>query len=521
MDGTESEAIAAPAPAEAVPSPWRFPASVVLISIAGLAVVYFDTFRSMVAIWARSDTFKHGYFVIPISVYLIWTLRSEVRRLSARPDWWALVPLALVGFGWLAGRLADALVVEQYCAVTAIPLVVWAVLGSSVAWKLSFPLGYLLLAVPVGEALYPYLIDSTTVVTVTALKLSGVPVFQQGNFLTLSNSQWSVVEECSGLRFLIACVTIGLVYAYLTYQSWARRVFFSALSVAIPIVANWIRAYAVIMIGYLSSMRLAVGVDHAIYGWVIFAFVMCLLFWIGSLFRDPPPAQVRAEEERREPVAPAPVFRTLLVAGAALVCAAFWPAWASYASSRPIAEPAGVRFDFPPRVGPWTYRDETHDWSPYYVGATFEGSGTYLTEDSWVGLHVAYYRQEEQESELVSSSNLLVGHDENVWRQIGRATREIPVAGATFAVEEAFLEAPREDLIAWRWYWIDGRHTTSGVWAKLLEARGKLLLRETPSAGIVVFTDAGPDEEAARSRLTDFLETALPEIESRLLRMSR
>jgi EpsI family protein len=138
-----------------------------------------------------------------------------------------------------------------------------------------------------------------------------------------------------------------------------------------------------------------------------------------------------------------------------------------------------------------------------------------------VGLHVAYYRKEGQESELVSSSNLLVGPEENVWRQIGRASRDIRLGDGTVAVEEAFLDATREDLIAWRWYWIDGHKTTSGVWAKVLEARGKLLLRETPSAGIVLFTEVGPDEEAARTRLKGFLDASLPEIESRLESMSR
>jgi exosortase len=128
--------------------------------------------------------------------------------------------------------------------------------------------------VPVGEALIPYLIDYTAAFTVAALRVSGVPVLQEGNLLTLPNSQWSVVEACSGLRYLIACVTIGLLFAYLTYRSWTRRVLFIALSVAVPIAANWIRAYLIVFIGYTSDMQLAVGVDHLIYGWIFYALVM-------------------------------------------------------------------------------------------------------------------------------------------------------------------------------------------------------------------------------------------------------
>ena len=42
----------------------------------------------------------------------------------------------------------------------------------------------------------------------------------------------------------------------------------------------------IVMTGHLSDMQLAVGVDHLIYGWIFFGFVMLLLFWIGSFWRE-------------------------------------------------------------------------------------------------------------------------------------------------------------------------------------------------------------------------------------------
>ena len=56
---------------------------------------------------------------------------------------------------------------------------------------------------------------------------------------------------------------------------------FVALSVIVPIVANGLRAYMIVMIAHLSDMKLALGVDHLIYGWVFFGLVMLLLFWVG------------------------------------------------------------------------------------------------------------------------------------------------------------------------------------------------------------------------------------------------
>ena len=53
---------------------------------------------------------------------------------------------------------------------------------------------------------------------------------------------------------------------------------FIAASIVVPIVANWLRAYMIVMIGHLSNNKYAVGVDHLIYGWVFFGVVMMLLF---------------------------------------------------------------------------------------------------------------------------------------------------------------------------------------------------------------------------------------------------
>ena len=64
----------------------------------------------------------------------------------------------------------------------------------------------------------------------------------------------------------------------------------------VPVIANGLRAYMIVMIGHLSGMKLAVGVDHIIYGWLFFGLVMFLMFWIGNFWReDESPAPERIE----------------------------------------------------------------------------------------------------------------------------------------------------------------------------------------------------------------------------------
>ena len=72
------------------------------------------------------------------------------------------------------------------------------------------------------------------------------------------------------------------------YRSARRRALFVVASILVPIVANWLRAYMIVMIGHLSNNKLAVGVDHLIYGWLFFGVVMLLLFWVGSFWQESP-----------------------------------------------------------------------------------------------------------------------------------------------------------------------------------------------------------------------------------------
>jgi exosortase/archaeosortase family protein len=46
----------------------------------------------------------------------------------------------------------------------------------------------------------------------------------------------------------------------------------------VPIVANWMRAYMIVMLGHLSGNTLATGADHLVYGWVFFGVVIMIMF---------------------------------------------------------------------------------------------------------------------------------------------------------------------------------------------------------------------------------------------------
>ena len=86
----------------------------------------------------------------------------------------------------------------------------------------------------------------------------------------------------------------------------------------------------IVMIAHLSDMKLALGVDHYIYGWVFFGLVMLLLFWLGSLWAEPD--QDHAADTTLMDAAPprSAVWKGVL---AGLVLASLWPARAAQSTS--------------------------------------------------------------------------------------------------------------------------------------------------------------------------------------------
>jgi exosortase len=119
--------------------------------------------------------------VPPITLWLIWRVRSRLAVLAPRPSFLAVLLLAGVGFGWLLGELGAVNALSQFALVGMLILAVPAVLGWEVARRIAFPLFFLLFAVPFGDFTQPKLMQWTADATVFGLRLSGIPVFTRGS----------------------------------------------------------------------------------------------------------------------------------------------------------------------------------------------------------------------------------------------------------------------------------------------------------------------------------------------------
>ncbi len=510
-------------PAAGLPAFGNGMTPVLLVTTAVMAIVlavYWPTLRSMVEIWSRSDTFAHGFVVPLISMWLVWRHRALLAGAAVRPSSWAVLATFFTGFGWLLGELAEVNSLRQFALVALLVLAVPAIAGIEVARRLAFPLGFLFFAVPFGEFLLPRLMEWTATFAVTALKASGIPVYREGLHFVIPTGNWSVVEACSGVRYLIASVMVGTLYAHLTYRSPRRRLAFVAVSFIVPVLANWLRAYMIVMLGHLSGNHLAVGVDHLIYGWVFFGVVMLLMFWVGARWREEEaPIGVYGSLSQLRVATPGSApFRVILFGALIFTVVASAPIAAEYllVARSGATHPA---LAVPAAIAGWSGAAKPATaWRPRFVEPNAQHFASFVEGEREVGVYLAYYRQQTSSRKLVSSDNVLVASNDPQWLRLTGGERTMIVDGMAVAVRVTDLgHRSGERLRVWDWYWVDGHTTASPARAKLLTALAQLAGRGDDSAAVVLATRQGSGPQAAAEAdavLEAFANAALPRIEA-------
>jgi exosortase A len=507
--------------------PWRQALPALLLLLGWVLFLYRDTGIAMVTIWARSETFTHAFLVPPIVLWLVWRQRQRLTEQTPQPTLGiVLAAVVCIAFGWFLGDLVAVNAVTQLALVSMMVLAVLAVLGWRVTRLILFPLGFLYFAVPIGEFVMPQLMLWTADFTIAGLRLSGVPVYREGLQFVIPSGSWSVIEACSGVRYLIASLTVGTLFAYLNYHSIKRRLLFVMISIVVPVIANWVRAYMIVMLANLSGNRLAVGVDHLIYGWLFFGFVIMVMFTIGIRWAEPDKPEGMPEPEKPRQSTMLPFSSTKL--WAVTVC------FAALVALPQIALRVIDRAEGNAQVSLTAPRALADGWNevppsgaafkPAFHNPSAEINSNYAHQGHTVGLYVGYYRHQEYDRKLVSSNNVLVTSKDPEWAQVTSGNRSVEFGGQTVSARSAELreanlssQVSPHRLVSWQIYWINGTLTASDYAAKAYSALYRLTGRGDDSAVIVVYTRKD-HVEGAETVLQSFLSANYATINDLLLK---
>lgn len=472
---------------------WKSTLMAIALILMWVGFWYWDTLQAMAQIWWRAETYTHGLVVPLISLWLIWRNRHRLVSYQPQTTFWFAPLLAGLVFFWLLGELTAVNALTQFSVIGIIILVVMTLAGLPISKELAFPLFFLFFAVPIGDFMLPRLMEWTADFTILALRGSGIPVYREGQNFVIPSGNWSVIEACSGIRYLIASMTVGTLYAYLTYTSLKRRLVFIVVSLLVPILANWLRAYLIVMLGHLSNNKLAAGVDHLIYGWIFFGIVIAIMFAIGMHWAEPSqldqPVRLIASPKQRANQNP---WLTLTLLVLIVSTGPLAETYLKQANTR-----TAVKLSLPSSPPRWQAGSPFINWKPQFSNPSAELHMSYQKTDRWVGLYIAFYRNQDYQSKLVTSTNVLVTSLDPDWQIASTGMTTVAIGDKTQRVRFAELSRKQSNLddryIVWQWYWINGQITTSDIEAKWLTALSMLSGRGDDSAVVVIYA---PKNEA-------------------------
>ena len=497
-------------------APWCLAALGLALVGAAAAFLHRDAIVAAAATWASSPTYSYGILVPPVVAFLLWRQRAALRRMAPRPWPWGLVLVGGAALLATVGQVVAALVVEQLALVAILQAAALTILGPRAFRPLAFPLLYLYLAVPVGDGVIAPLQEFTAHLAVGLLQLLGVPARLDGLLIHIPSATFHVAEACAGLRFLLASLAIGLLLAYLFFGSWRHRLAFAALSIAVPIVGNGLRAAGVVLVAHLADSRFAVGVDHLTYGYVFTGLLLACLVALAALLGTPRRVGADGPDCATPATAEAVPRGRMLMTAAAVLLATAVPALAARPAADGCRVPPALS---PPEIAaPWGPASPAGDWRPVAANPDAELWQRYRRERGAVDLYVGYYCAQRAGAEAVSQAHRLTGGRH--WLVEAQGSDRLDVSAGEVPVRTVQVRFAGQRRLVLVWYWVDGRFTADPLIAKLLQAKSALLDGPASAAVVVASTPYDADASAARATLREALRAMAP-LEQILIRPGR
>jgi len=261
--------------------------SAILLSL--VVLLYGSVLKGMILQWWYDPDYGHGFFVPLFSGFILWQQRERWLTTSIKPsNFGFVVMLGAVGL-LVVGSLGAELFTSRFSLLALLVGMILFLLGWSVLRAVSFPLGFLILMIPIPVIIYnqitfPLQLLASRLAS-SFLELAGVPVLRDGNVLVLSNYSLEVVEACSGIRSLMSLTALAIAYGYLTEPRWWVRYLLVVLMVPIAIAANAIRITGAGMLAHRFGPTAAEGFLHGFSGWVIFLVALLLMFVSHRILR--------------------------------------------------------------------------------------------------------------------------------------------------------------------------------------------------------------------------------------------
>lgn len=258
-----------------------------VLLLGATLLLYAPVLQGLYLDWGINDDYSHGYFIPVIVLYMVFSIRDELKDLKVAPVNSGLLLIA----GGLAilvvGKIGSEFFLQRTSLIITISGLIIFLLGAKYFRTLLVPVLYMIFMIPLpaiiwNKIAFPMQLFGSYL-TENIIMFLGIPIFREGNVLHLAETTLEVVAACSGLRSLMTMFALAGVLAFFaTFSRWKKLIlFFSAAPIAI--IANITRLTGTALLASFYGSEVAQGFLHDFSGIAVFVLGLGLLVGTSNL----------------------------------------------------------------------------------------------------------------------------------------------------------------------------------------------------------------------------------------------
>jgi EpsI family protein len=479
-------------------------------------LLYKETFSRLFNGWFTYEE-SHGLLIMGISLYMIWKKRSELKKLTAKPEIFKGASLLILGcFVLVAGKLSYTHIIQDISLVFNILGLVLLFGGAAIFKTLFIPLSYLIFMFPVFSEIFGnfsiHLQQITALIAANILKFLGMPVLLSAQYIELPHIVLEVAQACNGINHIMALVALSIPLALLTHQALAKRLLLVLIAFIIGIFANGLR---VTLIGLWTAYKRSGplhGPHDIFYVTFIFFFGMGLLFIINQFLRRPGSKNGKISNVAKtgEGLNFYSQPNKLKFFPSLLAFLIFISSLSYLYSFQPV--PVYLKRplkDFPLAINEWHGQDNQSVSNWLKIKADEELNRIYQNHSKdMIELYIRYFSFQNKGRSVTDYRFNLPEYQRNAL--------QVPIGNEFLKVNKVLVPKRSSQKVIYFWYEINGETINHHYKVKLATFLEALFSRQNNGAFIMVVSDIGENNSFSEENNLKFIQSLLPIIKKSL-----
>lgn len=431
------------------------------------------TWHELFLMWTNYGRgYDHGFLLLAICLYLAHRIYQESKSTLVvdQSKIFPLFFLTVFNLTWLAAYLMSIAIVQEVLLPLILLAMVAAFYGYRQAKLFAFPILFIYLALPIWDELTVPSLQALTIAAVRFfIKLTGLTAHIYSNFVQIPWGTFEIANSCAGMRYMLIALTITVLQAYLSYSGFLARALFFLWGLFLSLLANWIRVYLIILIGYKTQMQSSIVGDHEMFGWLVFAITMAPLFLMTNYFarfdnteRKKQKSTIVSElteTPTHHPKAGNKISIATSIALILLLTKGFTFLPELYNNTIQLAP-------LPVEIGTWQQNQQALKWQPGFKNADRILEMPYSDGLNNISVHIYAYAKNSENAELVSNSNKIAIKP---WGILEEDQLNLPKLGT---VMKLLVSNKGEKRLVYAWYKINQYRETQTIKVKVYQLLG-------------------------------------------------